>query len=322
MIGRKNKKVKRLKDMKPFEVAIVPRGANRSPFVVLKEDGSMKLDLAKLTEMQTTLSRVVTVCKSGTPAAETVDTLSKDLHSTQAILAEILGDSSKAKDNADIKKHVEEINTLAEGLTESTFDLNVQDQIDTLLERVKVLTKSLDAGETVVDDADKKAEDKVDVKADAAADVKADDKVDADKKADADVKADAAEADDKADDKGDKATDADKADDAATKVDADAKADDAAADDAKADDAVADDAKADDAATAEVVTKADLSALGTSIVDGFKEAMGTLVTTIKSDSGRPQLMFPAGMQDLNAGTKADDEGANWGNQFDINAEED
>jgi hypothetical protein len=296
--GQKTRKRKRLKDVEPFEVAIVPRGANRGHFVVMKEDGSMKLDLSKLSEAHAALGRIVTVCKSGTPAADTVEALNKDLQIIQANLTAMLGtggDKPKV-DPAGIKARVDEIKGIAETLDGSTYDLNMRDQIDALIEKVDGLLRQVEAmPEAPVVEA-KPIEGTPEVKP--AEPVTTPELA---KPAEGAAAAEPA-----------KPAEGTPVVETPPVVEAPPVAPAAPA-------------------TPEVATKADLAELGKLIVGGFKEAMAEVATSLKSVEGRPQILRPAGNADEGtgasnggrvAGDPDDHNERHWGNQFDLNADDD
>lgn len=139
------KKVKRLKDIKSYEVAGVAKGANMRRYFVVKEDGAMALDLGKLSQLHTNLGKVISVMKSGTPAAETVEALNKDLSAIHADLSTLVG-TAGAFDPAAVRLKIDEVKTAVAGLTESAgFDLNMADQLDGLLDKVKETEALLEA---------------------------------------------------------------------------------------------------------------------------------------------------------------------------------
>lgn len=316
--GGRTRKRKRLKDIQSFEVAIVPRGANQAQFVVMKEDSSMKLDLQKLTEAHTTLGRIVTVCKSGTPAAETVETLSQDLQQITLTLSSLLGNSAQTVSNvSDLKSDVETLNTIAEGLSGSTYDLNVQDQIDTLVEKLHSLSERLDAvpAEPVVVE-EPTTEETVEQEA-TTAETSTETPTEELTQEAAPTKG--------TNEESVVQTEADKS---AEEVAVSATEEVTTADAGETTAEITEETQAETTEPviekSETVTKADLEAFGKTLADGFKEALANLGTTLKSaDTGRPTLLYPAGnAEETETGsidTEAQDE-SHWGPTFDLNAE--
>ena len=322
-------------------MAAVPRGANQQSFVVLKEN-LMKIDLTKLAAVQETVGRVITVCKSGEPAAETVDKLSQDLQIAQQTLNGVLGVTSAPVtfNTEDAMKSVNELKGITADMGEQSHDLNQMDQLDKLTEGLASLATQLEALPTSKNEAGdaKKAE----AEAKAAAEVEAKAKADAEAKA----KADAAEAEAKAKDK--VKADAEAAvaaaanaggNDAEANKDADKKGEATSSTEGAAGKtatpagetagAVSSEAGAAEGSAAndeaqnhkeEVVTKADLNTFATQIADGFKSAIGELTTVLKSENGRPALLPPASHSETNNGQSGTQQN-HWGNPFDLNADD-
>lgn len=280
----------------------------------------MKLDPKKLAEAHATLGRIVTVCKSGTPAAETVETLNKDLQQITNSLAGMLsGDGQQSVDPVGIKARIDEISGIADGLADSTYDLNMQDQIDALLTKVKELSATVEALPAPAQ-ATKPTEQKAE--GDKAGEPAEGDPPTTEKPAGDPAPAPAEGGEAKPEDEGEAA---------AGDPPAEGEGQQAAAEGAEgeAGDGNTDGGEAEggDATSSEVVTKADLADFGKTIVDGFKGAMGELVTTLKSaDTGRPQLIYPAGQgaegETPTSQTSDPDahDDSHWGNQFDLNAD--
>lgn len=327
------RKRKRLLNIKTFEMAAVPRGANQQSFVVLKEN-LMKIDLTKLAAVQETVGRVITVCKSGEPAAETVDQLSQDLQVAQQTLNGVLGGApaSVTFNTEDAKKSVEELKGIATDMSEQSHDLNQMDQIDKLSEGLANLASQLEAvpeagneaGDAEKAEAEAKAKTEVEAKAKADAEAKA--AADAEAKAKADEEAAAKakeEADAKADKDDDKKGEAASSTEGATEQVAAAEGEATGDVSSKAGTTESGDvsAKAEDHKE-EVVTKEDLNTFAAQIADGFKAAIGELTTVLKSDSGRPALVPPASRTEITSGNgQAPVQDNCWGNPFDLNADE-
>lgn len=104
----------------------------------------MKLDLNKLEAAHSAMAKIITVCKSGVPTPETIDALSDDLNAIYSEIGGLLGDNANF-DKVGLRSRLGEATTLAESLSSSTHDLNVQDQLDSLLEKIKEINTQLDA---------------------------------------------------------------------------------------------------------------------------------------------------------------------------------
>lgn len=297
MAGNKTRKRKRLKDIQSFEIAGVSQGANGGRFIISKGDGSMRLDLNKLTELHGALGKVITVCKAGTPAAETVEALGKDLAQIHSTLATMVGGEG-AFDPVGLKTRVDGIVEQATSLSEATHDLNVQDQLDALLAGVKALDTQIAAMQTAAatevstgdSDSDSSNSD------DSSDDNKADDDKSADDKG--------------SDDNSDSSDDSD---------------DSASSDDSDSSDDSSD--SSDDDSSPETVTKADMLAFGKTLGDSIGSAMekgfGQLATTLKSApvSNSRGMLIPGGAAPDGGSQPAeaanDDSEADWGNPFDL-----
>jgi len=287
----KKRKRKRLKAIQSFEVAGVPRGANAERFIIMKEDGSMKLDLSKLEAARAGIDKIITVCKSGTPSAEAVEALGKDLAGVTGDLQALIGMDGKV-DKLGLKTRLGEITEMAKAVSNQTHDLNLQDQLDTLLTKVKEADAQIEAIpdveiETVAAPAPAAP---APVVAAPTAEVPA---------APAAPAAETPAAETPATDAAPAAPAVETAAPATTETPAAAPAE----------------------AEAETVTKADLATLGSSIVDGFKAAMGEMATVLKSAQagGVPLATLPAGSTiEPGSNGKSAAEGEDWGNHFDLN----
>lgn len=317
-LSGKKRKRKRLKAMNPFEVAGVPGGANRGGFVVMKEDGSMQLDISKLEAAHAAIGKVITVCKSGTPSVEAVEELSKDLNVIYSDLGSLLGEG-KQVDKVGLKTRLDEITSLAESLNESTHDLNMQDQLDSLMSKAKEVAAQVEKLEVKIEQQPAPAP--AVAPAQTPAVPTPTEQITAPAPAAAPVVT-AAPA-------------------VATPAAAPVIAPAAAVTDAAAAAAVA---AAPAAATSddegdeiEIVTKADLQSFGQTLVEGFKGAMTELVTTLK---GAPPTAVPATPVTTQKGTILPPNGQSvegagfvapkdepdaydskhWGNHYDLNSE--
>lgn len=308
---KKKRKRKRLKDIQSFEIASVPRGASRGRYIISKEDGAMRLDVNQLTALHSTLGKVVTVCKSGTPTAEAVETLGKDLAQIHSTLGSLLG-SDGSFDPVGLKTRIDGIKELATTLSDSTHDLNVRDQLDSLLEQVKDLDGQI---------AKMQAAPKVAV-ADAAANA-----------SDGTAEGDEGAEGEGAGEGGDAAAGTADATGAGNAVGTDDAAEGAGA---SADAGDAGDAEGGDgsgAVTTETVTKADLLNFGKQMTQGMTAAIKDLgqmfttqMTTLKSALGPTNArgaILPGGAGgDGTVPTPSVDGDAHdekhWGNRFDLN----
>lgn len=335
-----NRKRKRLKNIRPFEMALVPRGANRMQFLVLKEN-LMKLDLTKLADVQSKIGQVITVCKSGEPAAETVDALSQDLQAAQATLSAVLGDEGSITFDAEsVKTKLGALKGIADDLSENSYDLNLSDKIDNLLLGIKDVQKGLDTVKTEAKPGAVAAAATAATTAAATATAAAaaagtteagktkpegeagaadaESNKEANKEGTATPEGKAAEGQDGAADDG-KAGAAKTADESASGKAGEAKPAAAAEADAGAASTEGAAAAAAPETKEEVVTKADLNDFAKVITEGVKSAMGELITVLKSDATQPALIPPASSTETNNGQSSEEENY-WGNPFDLNAE--
>lgn len=258
----------------------------------------MKLDLQKLTEAHTSLGKIITVCKAGAPSAETLQSLEGDLAKVQQAIVSIdAGDTSI--DPVGIKSRMGEIKTLAEGLAGSTHDLNVADQLDALLEKVKEVTIQVEAMPATTPVEPVVATPAVETPA---VETPATPAVAATPETPAVATTPATPVVPE--------TPATPAVEAAPATPA---TETPAAEETPAADAAA---EGGDEGEAETVTKADLVALGSTIADAFKASIGELATTLKSaGTGRPSLLPPS----VRSETAPLEQPEDWGNQFDLNA---
>jgi hypothetical protein len=134
----KPQRKRKLVDMWPFEVALVPKGANRETFTVAKED-SVKINVSSLERAQEFIGQVVTVCKTGEPSPAVSETLQKDLAQAHILLGEIVQpDGKTGKENPSITKAID----LAKKIGGNSNDLNLSDQIAALTKELTDLQAS------------------------------------------------------------------------------------------------------------------------------------------------------------------------------------
>lgn len=144
-MARKPVAKRMLKNIRPFELALVPKGANKEKeWVVLKEETSMLPDIQVLTEMKHAFDKAILIMKAGTPDASVVEGLKADFSKVQAVLNGILGESKTAGVPA-TKQAMDKLSsmkTLAETMKNTNYDLNTADQIDSLLSEIAALESS------------------------------------------------------------------------------------------------------------------------------------------------------------------------------------
>lgn len=149
---KKTIRVRRLRDIMPYEVALVPRGANGRSFLVVKADEdpqaqaamtarkdgeTMQISLEALSKAHSQLGEIVNVLKSGTPDITTEQALSQKLEGMLRELASV--DVIKADALAG---HLHTIKELTDRLAVTSRDIGTIDPLDQLQVAV---AKALDA---------------------------------------------------------------------------------------------------------------------------------------------------------------------------------
>ena len=149
---KKTIRVRRLRDIMPYEVALVPRGANGRSFLVVKADedpqaraamaahkdgDTMQISLEALSKAHSQLGEIVNVLKSGTPDITTEQALSQKLESMLRELASVDVIKSDA-----LAGHLQVIKELTDRLAVTSRDIGTIDPIDQLQVAV---AKALDA---------------------------------------------------------------------------------------------------------------------------------------------------------------------------------
>lgn len=132
---KKEKVRKRLFDMRTFEMAAVPHGANQGRFVTMKEN--KMLNLEKISQAHAAIGKVVTVLKSGAaPSAQVTETLQQSLADANAILSEMSGVLTLPEA---FSEKLTKIETSAKDLLAQTRDVFTRDSAEALLKDISNL---------------------------------------------------------------------------------------------------------------------------------------------------------------------------------------
>ena len=293
---KEKRKRQRLKDIQSFEIAFVPRGANQREFVVIKEDSAMKLDLSKLTASYEALGKVINVCKAGDLAPSAVEELTTELQAINTSLGAI----APQVDVELIKKTLAEMKVTVDTLHEQNRELSAQDHIDKLIELVentKAQLEKIEAKPIAEDEGD--GEDGED------------DEEDADPPA-VEEPVVAAPAEEEP---------------AVSDPPAEEPVEEAAAPAPAPAPVVEDPAVEEEAQVEDVVTKADLTALGDTITKGFASAIVALAETLKAApvvvKAAPATTHPSAAVSVDGRNNVnhEDDAAAWGDPFNFNPSE-
>jgi len=147
--SKRTKVRKRLSDIRTFEIAGVREGANRGRFITMKESQQV-FDLSQLEKIQSTLSRTITVLKSGVPSGQVIATLRQDLDAVYANFGQLL--DKKAVEQAVRKpgsayKLAQVLESL-KGLSDKTKDLFLKEELDQLQSSVEAAMRGDETEET------------------------------------------------------------------------------------------------------------------------------------------------------------------------------
>jgi hypothetical protein len=132
------KTVRRLKDIRPFEVAFVPAGANGWGFLVCKED-SMLLTVESVTKAQSELNKVLEQLKAGTALPAEL------LKSFADTLLPLLAGGTVP---LDMITELKSLATDLETVTQQCADMAVLDSLDGCANRATAILKMAEAGAT------------------------------------------------------------------------------------------------------------------------------------------------------------------------------
>ena len=133
-------KVRRLCNMQPYEVALVPGGANGRPFAVVKsKETPMNLDPKKIHTAIKGLTEVKSVLDAGKPDAAAQASLAAKVRQVQAGLLEVLPSQA-----LDVTKAVEVFNTMFTELEDAAktaqgLDLALAEQVEGIKDQLTSL---------------------------------------------------------------------------------------------------------------------------------------------------------------------------------------